>query len=130
MKRVLKPSELVPTKSSPIEYWVEFHKSLVDYFGKKDANTLFITAWNKLGRKSIVTEKAKDYFKSQGLDIKGDLTTEVLDIAKTPFDALSGAFGVGKNILYIGLGLGAVAVILISVGVMKGLSKSSVNLNK
>lgn len=65
----------VPTKSSNANVWIAWHKGLKSKFGKKNANLLFLSAFEKRGDsddffKTLVTEEMADYFKGEGITLE------------------------------------------------------------
>ena len=63
----------IPTKASTANDWVVWHRGLKSRFGKKNANLLFLSAFEKRGNIGIVNENMQNYFESQGITL--DQTT-------------------------------------------------------
>ena len=53
------PSVNIPTASSSSENWIQWHKELKRFFGKKTANSLWVFAWAKRGGKNAEANTSK-----------------------------------------------------------------------
>lgn len=63
------PDKTIPTQSSTGDDWVQWHRDLKKYFGKKTANTLWLSAWDEREGKKANTRALRQYMERQGVDI-------------------------------------------------------------
>ena len=72
----------VPNSSWNCTDWVNYHKELVKSTGKKNANSLWLGAWQSFGNTGRSSEcKSQDfieYFKSNGIDLTEGAIEELL----------------------------------------------------
>ena len=108
----LDPSSTIPTASSKSENWIQWHKDLKKFFGKKKANSIWLYAWAKRGgiKSSANDMQLRDYMNSQGVDVT---TTGLGAIADVVGNVLDFSLGFGRVILIGSLSL--VGLILISI---------------
>jgi len=106
------PSVNIPTASSSSENWIQWHKELKRFFGKKTANSLWVFAWAKRGGKNAEanTSKTRTYMKRQGVNIDTTKLNSAFDSVRS---AINQGLSVTKWVLIGGLGEGAVVFILI-----------------
>jgi hypothetical protein len=106
------PSVNIPTASSSSENWIQWHKELKRFFGKKTANSLWVFAWAKRGGKNAEanTSKTRVYMKSQGVNIDTTKLNSAFDSVRS---AINQGLSVTKWVLIGGLGVGAIVFILI-----------------
>lgn len=106
------PSVNIPTASSSSENWIQWHKELKRFFGKKTANSLWVFAWAKRGGKNAEanTSKTRTYMKSQGVNIDTTKLNSAFDSVRS---AINQGLSVTKWVLIGGLGVGAIVFILI-----------------
>ena len=106
------PSVNIPTASSSSENWIQWHKELKRFFGKKTANSLWVFAWAKRGGKNAEanTSKTRTYMKRQGVNIDTTKLNSAFDSVRS---AINQGLSVTKWVLIGGLGVGAVVFILI-----------------
>lgn len=105
----------IPNKESNSAYWISWHKEMKRKYGKSTANTIFSSAWDRLKDYSGSANDStfRDYFQSQGINIKGDNIFErggdaVADVG----DFVGNIFGTGKTIMIVvgGITFGIVAL--------------------
>lgn len=119
------PVKTLPNTNSSGAQWIEWHVALKKAFGKKEANTLFLMAWEKrhaegnlLTGSKANTVELRNYLEKQGITISGE---GALDYASDAWDDtenfFSSAFGVGKTvgIILLVIILVPVAILLINV---------------
>lgn len=103
------PTKIIPTKQSSSQAWIQWHKAMKNRYGKKQANTLFVKAWDMRGGagSSASTNELREYMKDN--DVVLDTTTieNIVDTTSTGLDALGDVFTTGK---YLFLGLGVIVV--------------------
>jgi len=106
------PSVNIPTASSSSENWIQWHKELKRFFGKKTANSLWVFAWAKRGGKNAEanTSKTRTYMKRQGVNIDTTKLNSAFDSVRS---AINQGLSVTKWVLIGGLGVGAIVFILI-----------------
>lgn len=96
-----------PSITSDAAQWIQWHKDLVDTFGKKTANSLFLAFWTKRKSSGANTTELRTYAQSQGFSIEGTAISGIIDGAYGFVDSIGDIFQVGK---YVGIG---VVVILV-----------------
>ena len=106
------PSVNIPTASSSSENWIQWHKELKRFFGKKTANSLWVFAWAKRGGKNAEanTSKTRTYMKRQGVNIDTTKLNSAFDSVRS---AINQGLSVTKWVLIGELGVGAIVFILI-----------------
>ena len=106
------PSVNIPTASSSSENWIQWHKELKRFFGKKTAKSLWVFAWAKRGGKNAEanTSKTRTYMKRQGVNIDTTKLNSAFDSVRS---AINQGLSVTKWVLIGGLGVGAIVFILI-----------------
>ena len=109
----------VPTKSSDANTWIQWHKNLKAYVGKKNANLLFQEAWEKRGSTGIVTNDMQDYFNKQGIQIDGTIVTEITGFVGDVTDSIGSVFSMAKwGAIAVG-GVILTSIVIISLGIAK-----------
>lgn len=103
MATKINPVKTIPTKTSPDQLWIEWHKALIRNFGKKTANMLFIQAWNKRGGVDAKanTTTLRGYLDEYGLSIEKGMLSSVADFGLGVWDSVTGMFAMGGKILLI-----------------------------
>ena len=94
-----------PTDDSSSSAWITWHKALRKRFGKRKANELFMTAWDKMageGSDASTTELRK-YMKGQGVDIDTSFLEGAADFGSGVSDTFSGMFSTWKYIMIGGV---------------------------
>ena len=100
------PTKMIPNKQSASTSWIEWHKAMKSRYGKKEANALFVKAWDQRGGAgtSASTNELREYMKDN--DVVLDTTTmeNVVDTTSAGLDAIGDVFTVGKYaILAVGV---------------------------
>lgn len=106
----------IPNKDSNSSYWISWHKEMKKKYGKSTANSIFISAWDRLKEYSGGANDSnfREYFQSQGIDIKGDNIFErggdaVSDVG----EYIGNIFGTGKTIMLV---VGGITFSIVSLG--------------
>jgi len=107
----LDPSNSIPTSESPSESWVNWHKSLLKWFSKQEANSHWVRFWTQragAGTKAD-THDLREYMKTQDVELTtnwgGDLTdgtASIVDFFSDTFTGIRNIF-LGAMVLAIGL---------------------------
>lgn len=112
------PIRILPNLSSTDKDWISWHEALNKEFGKKQANTVFLRAWNKRTDKGNAffsgkanTEELRDYMKKQGVVMEKSFADYPVSYFDFVTDFFNSAFNLGK----IG---GIVAVVLVIIIVL------------
>jgi hypothetical protein len=106
------PDKTVPTRSSSGDDWIQWHKDLKRFFGKKDANTIWSAAWDKRESSSANTRELRSYMERQGIDIDTSGFLKGTDSALDFMDFIGNIFKVSGIV-----GLVVVIAILSIIGV-------------
>jgi hypothetical protein len=107
------PTTIIPNAGSNSAAWVEWHKTLVDSFGKKQANAEWLKAWNLRGSTSVSDNTLREYMKKQGITLPATWGQSIEDAGVGVVDEITGIFHMGKTAgVVVGL------VILIPVAVL------------
>ncbi len=99
---IVKSIENIPSQSATDAQWIAWYKVLQPEVGKKEANILFLKAWNQRKNSGLLgsaanTSTLRDFLKTKGVDMQPD---GILAYPITAYEAVSGAietaFGIGK----------------------------------
>lgn len=88
-----------PSVTSSDSDWIQWHKDLKSYFGKKTANSLFMAYWQKRSGttyKSNTTELRR-YAASQGMKVEGQILSGIIDSSYDFVDGIGDILKVGKT---------------------------------
>jgi hypothetical protein len=102
------PTTIIPNAGSNSAAWVEWHKTLVDSFGKKQANAEWLKAWNLRGSTSVSDNTLREYMKKQGITLPATWGQSIEDAGVGVVDEITGIFHMGKTV-------GVVALVIIGV---------------
>ena len=105
----------IPTGKSTGNKWIEWHKALRSRFGKKHANSLFVTGWEKRAGKDADgnTVELRNYLDKYGIILETTIMSDLADVGDSVGSFLSGTFGFLKITGYI-----VVGIVLLSVGML------------
>ncbi len=104
---IVKSIENIPSQSATDAQWIAWYKVLQGEVGRKEANILFLKAWNQRKNAGLLgaasnTSALRDFLKTKGVDVQPD---GLLAYPITAYEAVAGgletAFGVGKWTLII-----------------------------
>ena len=103
------PTKIIPTKTSASQSWIEWHRAMRGRYGKKQANILFVKAWELRGGAgtSASTNELRQYMADN--DVVLDTTTmeSVTDTAYAGLDSVGDFFTMGK---YVTIALGVIVI--------------------
>ena len=107
------PSKKIPTASSSGASWVQWHKDLVDIFGKKKANSIWVYAWSKRGGKTSPanTTALRQYMSENGVSVDTTTLSSLGDSIDSVFEGI-GNFATVTG--YVIIGVGAVSFLLLA----------------
>jgi len=107
------PSKKIPTASSGGASWVQWHKDLVDVFGKKKANSIWVYAWSKRGGKTSPanTTALRQYMSENGVSVDTTTLSSMGDSIDSVFEGI-GNFATVTG--YVIIGVGAVSFLLLA----------------
>jgi hypothetical protein len=107
------PSKKIPTASSSGASWVQWHKDLVDIFGKKKANSIWVYAWSKRGGKTSPanTTALRQYMSENGVSVDTTTLSSMGDSIDSVFEGI-GNFATVTG--YVIIGVGAVSFLLLA----------------
>ena len=97
------PTTIVPNAGSNSAAWVEWHKTLLDSFGKKVANAEWLKAWNLRGSTSVSDNTLREYMKKQGITLPATWGQSIEDAGVGVVDEITGIFHMGKTVGIIAL---------------------------
>ena len=95
-----------PSKTSNDQFWIQWHKDLLDDLGKTDANSVFIKYWAVRGSSDANTHDLRDYAKGQGINI--DASNILGSLFDTGADVVGGIGNFLKVGKYVGIGIAVV----------------------
>lgn len=103
------PTKIIPNKQSSSQAWIQWHKALRARYGKKQANALFVKAWDMRAGKgtSASTNELREYMKSYGVVLDTTTMEDVVDTTNSGLDFMGDVFTVGK---YMTLAVGLIVV--------------------
>ena len=107
------PVDSIPKFNDTSTNWLEWHKILVDNFGKKEANQLWLKAWGIRGSTSISDNTLRDYMKKQGVNLPATWGQKIEDSGVGLVDSALSVFHMGRT-----AGIIVFAVIVIPVGLL------------
>ena len=107
------PSKKIPTASSSGASWVQWHKDLVDIFGNKKANSIWVYAWSKRGGKTSPanTSALRQYMADNGVSVDTTTLSSMGDSIDSVFEGI-GNFATVTG--YVIIGVGAVSFLLLA----------------
>jgi hypothetical protein len=97
----------IPQIGSPAEAWIQWHKDLKSYFGKKVANSLWLKAWGIRGSTKVSTVELRKYMKDNGITISETAWQSVVDTGSGALDIAGDMFKVGR---YMGIAIGVIII--------------------
>jgi hypothetical protein len=116
---IVKSIENIPSQNATDAQWIAWYKVLQPEVGRKEANILFLKAWNQRKGSGLLgaasnTSALRDFLKTKGVDVQPD---GLLAYPVSAYEAVAGgietALGVGKW-TFIGLSL----IIIIPVAIL------------
>ena len=106
------PCKAIPNSVSPSEAWVNWHKSLLKWFSKQEANQHWIRFWaQRAGAGTPAdTHTLRDYMRTQGVDLTTDASGVMRDKLEEGWDWFRGTL-TGIQAVFFGAVILAVALI-------------------
>lgn len=103
------PTKIIPNKQSSSQSWIQWHKAMKSRYGKKQANALFVKAWDmRAGTgSSASTNELREYMKSNDVVLDTTSFEDVIDTTNTGLDFIGDFFTLGK---YMTIGVGVIVV--------------------
>ena len=107
----------IPTNGSSSATWVEWHKTLVDNFGKKLANQKWLKAWNLRGSTSTSDNTLREYMKKQGIALPATWGQKIEDTGIGVVDSALSFMHMGKvgALIVVGLVVLPIGLLLFNV---------------
>lgn len=101
--------ELIPTQQTSSAGWITWHKAMKSRYGLKQANYLFMKAWDKRAGtgSDASTVELRNYMKDNGVIIDTTTLEDVADSTSGGLDFIGDFFTVGK---YMTLAVGLIVV--------------------
>jgi len=105
----MNPTQIIPTKSSSSQSWIQWHKAMKSRYGKKDANALFVKAWDLRGGagSDASTNELRVYMKDNGVVLDTTSIEDIVDTTQSGLDGLGSFFTMGK---YATIAVGVIVV--------------------
>ena len=97
----------IPKMNSPAELWMQWHIDLKDYFGKKEANSIWRKAWSIRGSSSANQGFLRKHLKDNGITISTSTWDDVVDTGSDITDVFGDLFQISK---YAGIALGVIFI--------------------
>jgi hypothetical protein len=107
----------IPDKKSTDQYWITWHQTLKQNFGKTKANEAFLVAFAYRGGSGAKTADLFNYGKSQGMNLDTNLLGDAERIINGVKEGVSGVFGKLGRIFKIGETAVVIIIILILIPV-------------
>ncbi len=106
------PCKSIPNSMSPSESWVNWHKSLLKWFSKEEANQHWIRFWSQRagGGTPADTHSLRDYMRTQDVDLTTDLSGAIRDKLENVSDWFGDTFN-GIRAIFLGAVILALALI-------------------
>ena len=103
------PIQLIPNMQSSSQAWIQWHKAMKSRYGLKEANTLFVKAWDLRGGagSSASTNELRTYMKDNGVTLDTTSIEDVVDTTQSGLDSLGNMFTMGK---YVAIGVGVIVL--------------------
>lgn len=103
----MNPTKIIPTRTSSSQAWIQWHKAMKSRYGKKQANMLFVKAWDvRAGAGTAAsTNELREYMKKQGVNIDTTTFESVTDSISSGLDGIGDFFSMGK---YFVIGIGVI----------------------
>lgn len=113
----------IPNKSSSGDAWETWHKTLKGAMGKKQANIIWLKAWNMRAGKgsSASTSSLRSYMSEQGVELDKTTIESIGDTASGGIDFVGDVLKTGT---WIGVGLVTVVVIGLGIAII-GIARKS-----
>ena len=113
----VKPTQNIPANGSPAAVWKQWHLTLIQYFGKKTAAAVFVTAWNKRGSTDSLNHDLNEHLEKHGIILDKGLVGTVTEAAMDAGDTIADFLQVGKWVLYgvAGITLAGLAILVFQV---------------
>ncbi|MSQ80057.1 MAG: hypothetical protein EXR21_10390 [Flavobacteriaceae bacterium] len=91
---------IIPGLNSNSQDWKAFHEVLRKRYGRKTANAIWTTAWQKRGNASVNTTTLRAYMRDQGLELDASNWESIKDtgigVADGIGDFIGDIVGIGK----------------------------------
>ncbi len=100
------PITIIPNQQSAGSDWIEWHKTLTSNFGKKQANALFLKAWNRRKGSNASTNALRTYMAKQGIELEKSVGQQLTDSAYDWADSWADIFKFGKITTFVVVGGG------------------------
>ncbi|KKS77436.1 MAG: hypothetical protein UV51_C0007G0034 [Candidatus Woesebacteria bacterium GW2011_GWC1_42_9] len=113
------PLTNIPNKNSDAAAWKLWHETLKDNFGKKQANALFLKAWNKQSGSGVSTIALRKYLSENGIDIDKGILDSALDSGSGLLDDFGNMLQIGKYAVYAIGGITIIGFGMLVYNVMK-----------
>lgn len=100
----------IPHLNANGQIWIEWHKALKRRYGKKSANSLFKTAYERRVKSTIQNFlELQEYMSKQGVKIEGDFWQEAQKDFSSGFDSVSG------TLKMTGIAIGVILLVVLGV---------------
>ena len=118
------PSKTIPTSIDPAESWINWHKRLLKWFSKDEANQQWIRFWTQRAGAGTTadTHDLRIYMKDQGVDISTTITGSLTDGAASVAEWFGNAFSGIKSLIF---GVIILAIGLFTIYVLSNIQKGN-----
>ena len=110
---LITPLDNIPDTDSDASSWKQWHIALRDSFGRKTAAMIFVHAWNKRGKKSIINYDLTKYLDDGGIVLDNTYLGSVSETGASLLDNFTDILKVGKYAAY-----GIVGILVIGAGIL------------
>jgi len=102
------PTMNIPDTSSDANAWKQWHISLKRTFGRKTANAIWVTGWNKRGNKDIIDHNLREHLGKSGIVLDESMLGKLSEAGSDYLDNLSDIFKVGKYVAFAVVGIAVI----------------------
>ena len=104
-----RPSDIIPNKQSSSQAWIQWHKAMKSMLGKKEANKLFVKAWDKRGGAGSKgsSNELRTYMKDNGVTLDTTTLESIEDTTSRGLDWVGDNLSMGR---YLGIAVGVIVL--------------------
>lgn len=108
------PSLSIPNQKSSADVWIQWHKDLKIRYGKKAANSLWLSAWEKRKNSNANTTTLREYLKAHGIELESSGLSKIADAGLGFADSVGELFQMGRvTAMVVGVAIFVPVVILL-----------------
>ena len=97
----------MPNRASGSDAWVAWHEQLKKYLGKKQANIIWLKAWQRRKGQNASSNALRQYMKKQDVEIDKSTLESLSDFKSNALDYIGDFYTAGK---FLTIALGVIVV--------------------